>query len=83
MHTVRVVVSVVGARGAKPRAFADGREDRCESEEMVASVAVVAKKQLGWGFARVAFLTSLRVVLGDGIGTCVLLRLKEAMRFGM
>jgi len=59
MHTFSA--GVVGARGAKPRRFQGGSE----AEEMVAFVAIVAKKQLGWGFAGVAFLAN-NVVIVEG-----------------
>jgi hypothetical protein len=54
-------VGVVGARGATPRGFRDGSQ----AEEMVAFVAIVAKKQLGWGFAGVAFLANNVVIVED------------------
>lgn len=59
---------VVRAGRAKPRGFRYRREDRCEAEEMVAVVAIVAKKQLSWGFAGVAFLANDVVIIVEGCG---------------
>ena len=57
------------AGGAKPRGFRDGRENGSEAEEMVAVVAIVAKKQLSWGFAGVAFLANdVVIVVVEGCG---------------
>ena len=54
---------------AKPRGFGNGWKDRSEAEEMIAVVAIVAKKQLGWGFAGVAFLANnIVVIVVEGCG---------------
>lgn len=63
------IVGVVRARGAKPRGFGNGRKDRSEAENVIAFVAFVAKKQLGWGFAGTTFLANDVVEVGEFFGS--------------
>lgn len=66
-HTFEVVVIFVGARVTEPRAFGDSDEDRPQTEQMEASVALVAEKKLRRRIAGPAFLTQNGVVLGIGV----------------
>ena len=61
-----VVVLLLRARGAEPRAFGDRNEDGSEAKEMEPSVALVAEKKVRRTVAGPTFLAENVVVIGIG-----------------
>ncbi|XLR45406.1 hypothetical protein HN51_029518 [Arachis hypogaea] len=55
-------------RGAEPRAFGNGRKDRSEIEDVIASVAFIAEKELCWELTGGAALAD-DVVVEGGLGS--------------